>query len=181
MIFDIFVSVFVFVFGFTWTAGVMSQRPYKPICIYTRYISLCALTHSSWNFLCLCICLCVCICHCHCHSWGSVNSVCHQLSENMMIYKAVYVIFIFGACGHRRYSKRSKNCLLCLIKRISKSWKNTKSKDSIWSPQVCCPRWWPPVPWRPANKNVSQKFSLTSSYQHQVPVSMTLYLIWIWQ
>ena len=35
-------------------------------------------------------------------------------------------------------------------------------------PKVCFPRWWPPVPWRGANKNVSQKFSLTSTYQHEI-------------
>ena len=95
--FQYFVFVFVFVF-------VLVDIGYEPKGI-APYIYIYTLTLEHWNFLrlCLCICLSVCICLCHCHPWGSVDSVCHQLSENIwfdrlaVIQKAEEVIWIFSA------------------------------------------------------------------------------------
>ena len=56
------------------------------------------LTLEHWYFLrlCLhCICLPVSICHCHCHPWGSVDSVCHQLSENIWFDRLAVVLWWF--------------------------------------------------------------------------------------
>ena len=46
----------------------------------------------SFQSLCLCHCLCLChrICHCHCHcicvTLPSLNSSCHELSENVWVW-----------------------------------------------------------------------------------------------
>ena len=79
-----------------WTVGVMSQRIFQPIIINTWCLSLDILTFLI--FLCLCLCLCVCICHCHCHCWGSVDSVCHQLSENIWFGRLTVVLWWLVQC-----------------------------------------------------------------------------------
>ena len=61
----------------------------------------------SFQSLCLCHCLCLChrICHCHCHcicvTLPSLNSSCHQLSENVWVWGrgtvrcAAFNLFVF--------------------------------------------------------------------------------------
>ena len=77
-----FVFVFVFVFVLKLTVGVMGKdisaynhfhRVLKPVFVNPFFLELFC--------LCLSVCVCICHCHCHCHRWGSVDNMCHQLSE----------------------------------------------------------------------------------------------------
>ena len=80
--------------GLVWSGLIFKNTVYMegPIQLVRHlhfHIGLYPLTTSSRNFLCLCrclfvcLCLCVCVFLCHCHGWGSVDSVCRQLSENI--------------------------------------------------------------------------------------------------